>query len=667
MESTMFVKQVIRLMQNVFRIQMPIVLVAVCCTFIGCRSTILKEEYSPTSDREIDRILKFSQKNEWAKAEVEAKKLLDKDNLNPSVQRLYNFVSTERQLRQEKHLEAKIRSISENDSRTNPTLVTLLKDNKYPTLPPRREVRDAVDAINATPYVPPSFGKSIPTEASAPYPENEETERMEELLEQKVSLKLDKVTLESLIFNVLEANEINVVADRSLEAFKKEMSINVDNIRISDLLERVSRNFGVFFQWGPGMVWILDGKADKSLIEETRYFRLERGFVLPAKFGNSKVDSVTTTKKDGTRTVAESQTFEEFVQDGAPIFPSIETAVRKFFKGSDFLVDYEQNLIIATGTPDQLKVIDKIIEAFDRPIQQVLIEARFITVTESGFLQLGALWETGREDGSARSSIDFTGLDTPSVGLGLEKTWTDILNSEELTLTLTALQQSGHSQILSSPRLTVINNRPSRIKDGQEQFYYEEYTVKQQILENRSTSELVPSGKPVSITSGVALDVMASIGKDGDILLALNPKVTEDVVFETFATITDRDSAGRVVSNFEIKLPTYRTQDLSTRVIVQSGQTVVMGGVIQRNQSTFVESIPVLGNIPIIGAAFRRRTEIDQPRYLLIFVTATLLSDSGEFIENGTASENEDSQPLPVEVDTSPQPIQVETNGDSTK
>jgi type IV pilus assembly protein PilQ len=57
-----------------------------------------------------------------------------------------------------------------------------------------------------------------------------------------------------------------------------------------------------------------------------------------------------------------------------------------------------------------------------------------------------------------------------------------------------------------------------------------------------------------------------------------------------------------------------------------------MGGVLEREQSTYVESVPVLGNIPLIGPLFRRRSEIDIPRYLLIFVTATILSETGEFI-----------------------------------
>ena len=86
------------------------------------------------------------------------------------------------------------------------------------------------------------------------------------------------------------------------------------------------------------------------------------------------------------------------------------------------------------------------------------------------------------------------------------------------------------------------------------------------------------------------------------------------------------------MSRIPASLPTYRTQEISTRVAVKSGETVVMGGVLEREKSTYVESVPVLGDIPILGALFRRRTEVDTPRYLLVFVTATIVKDTGEFL-----------------------------------
>jgi type II secretory pathway component GspD/PulD (secretin) len=128
---------------------------------------------------------------------------------------------------------------------------------------------------------------------------------------------------------------------------------------------------------------------------------------------------------------------------------------------------------------------------------------------------------------------------------------------------------------------------------------------------------------------------MASISGDGkNIVLALNPKVNTSVELVPYATLSQPSftSNGVANSSFTITLPTYRTEEISTRVAVKSGDTVVMGGVLEREKTTYVESVPVLGDIPILGALFRRRTDIDTPRYLLIFVTATIVKDTGEFL-----------------------------------
>src|SRR5205814_8797103 len=115
--------------------------------------------------------------------------------------------------------------------------------------------------------------------------------------------------------------------------------------------------------------------------------------------------------------------------------------------------------------------------------------------------------------------------------------------------------------------------------------------------------------------------------------LDLNTRVNNDIKLAKHATLTDfQGVTNNPFSSFDINLPQYRTEELSTRVTVKSGDTVVMGGVLERQRATIVESVPVLGDIPILGALFRRRTEVDTPRYLLIFVTATILTDRGEFL-----------------------------------
>ncbi len=595
-----------------------------------------KIRYSAAHDLEIKEVFNLAESGRWEEAELRAAALSEKDPTDPAIQRVLTWVTKQRQLRREQAVEDRIREVDAKNSVFNPTLGGLLTEKKDRGLPPRKDVRDAVDRIENTPYVPDSFGKTV-IQRGELYSHESIKGRMSRILEKEVSVQLDNVTLEAIIFNLGQAEGINFIADKSLPAFQQKLSINLQKVKLSELLSYVSRNLDLQFQVGEDLIWVVDGKDPKKTLLETRFYRLRKGFIMPAQFGLPQTQ-VTLTTANNVTTRQEVQRFDKFVNDEAPLEPAIESAIKKFFVSTNvpapsYMIDYERNLIVAQGTREQLGIMDEIVKTFDKTVQQIYIEARFITVTRATFLQLGVLWETGRTPlTSSRTATDYTGLGT-DVGLGLQETFTNILGRDNLSATLTALEQGGESQTLSAPRLTVLNNRPATISDGKVQYYYEEYQVKQTILEQRSSSALVPSGKPVKINSGVSLRVLASVGADGrSILLALNPEVNTDVQLKPFATITDTDSSGNVVSTFDIKLPEYRTQELATRAVIKSGETVVMGGVLQRDQSTFVESVPVLGRIPIIGAAFRRRTEQDKPRYLLIFVTATLLTESGEFL-----------------------------------
>jgi type IV pilus assembly protein PilQ len=307
------------------------------------------------------------------------------------------------------------------------------------------------------------------------------------------------------------------------------------------------------------------------------------------------------------------------------------------------MIDYERNLVVARGTPEQLDVMERLIKEFDQPIQQVLIEAKFVTLSKPAFMQLGVLWQTSGFTSNGVPS-DFTGLvnnqNFPSlgsgvatVGRGISEVFTNILGAADLSATITALEQTGESQTLSAPRLTVLNNRPATISDGRVQYYYEEYSVSATVQQYYTSSSIYPSGKPTRVTAGAELNVLASISGDGkSILLALNPRVNTQVLLEKYTTVSQVNADGKVTSEFDIKLPTYRTQEINTRVAIKSGETIVMGGVLEREKTTYVESVPVLGDIPILGVLFRRRTEKDTPRYLLIFVTATIVKDTGEFL-----------------------------------
>lgn len=596
------------------------------------RSAPPKVAYSAFHDEEIKAILKLADEGRWEEAEARARALEAKDPQDSAARRLLGWVQKQREIQRNRALEDRIREIDAKQSAFNPTLKTLLTESKDRGLPPRKDVRDLVDQIEATPYIPSNYGRTNRVEGMLFDLESQQGAMMK-LLQKPISLHLDNTTLNDIIFTIGQTEGINFVADRSLPAFQQKLSIHMERVKLWELLRYIARNLDVQFQVGDELVWIVDGKDPKKALEETRVYRLRKGFILPARFGPDEVVQ-TRVVQNNVQTITEAQKLNAFVNDLAPQTIALERAITNFFTGSKYMIDYERNLVVARGTPEQLEVLETIIKEFDRGLQQVLIEARFVTVSAAAFQRLGVAWETGRTAfGTEQDTSTATALGILNPAFGISETFTNILNRRTLTATLSLLDQSGESQTLSAPRLTVINNLPATINDGRTQYYYEEYQVKQQILERRSSSAIVPSGKPTKIQSGASLDVLASVGGDGrTIFLALRPRVNSEVKLAPFATITDKDDAGNVVSTFDIKLPEYRTQELATRVAVRSGETVVMGGVLERLQTTYVESIPILGNLPVIGAAFRRRTEVDRPRYLLIFVTATLLSEDGQYL-----------------------------------
>jgi type II secretory pathway component GspD/PulD (secretin) len=624
------------------------------CIFTACQNPKPKApsappvEYSRKFDAEIKEIMDLARKGRWEEAQAKATALHEMAPKSTVVERVYTWVVQTGQQRREQALEDEIREIDAKNSAFSPTIKSLVTESKDRGLPARKDIRDAVDQIEKAPWIPDTYNKTV-REKGPLFDFESAKGRMIKILDKEVTIHLDNVPLETLLLTLSTNAGVNIVADKSLTALTNKLSVNLDKVKLGDFFRYVGRNYTLQFQVSDELVWVVDAKDKEKLYEETRFYRLRKGFVLPAEFGMPDATKTTTVAGPVT-TTTEVQKFTKFVNDLTPEMSSLERAITNLYKGT-YMIDYEHNLVMARSTPEQLDVMEKIIKEFDRPVQQVLIEARFVTISKPAFMQLGVLWQSG---GAGTNNIistlpqDFTGLvnnqNFPSslssagtvstaVGTGIQQVFTNVLSASGLQATISALEQSGESQTLSAPRLTVLNNHPAKISQGQVQYYYEQYAASAVAGQYYAASSILPSGKPNQVVAGAELSVLASISGDGkSILLALNPKVNSQVILETYTTISQYYAAGTPPTTFDIKLPTYTTEELNTRMTVKSGETVVMGGVLQRQKTVYVESVPVLGDIPIIGALFRRRTEIDAPVYLLVFVTATIVKDTGEFL-----------------------------------
>lgn len=259
--------------------------------------------------------------------------------------------------------------------------------------------------------------------------------------------------------------------------------------------------------------------------------------------------------------------------------------------------------------------------------------------------------ETLNPDGtlSASGEIDLPIVDNPppipgtnNIGLSANPlaTITGILGEFDVNAVVRALSQQAGTELLSAPRLTVLSGNPATITVAQELRYPQSFGQVQSQVGTGSASGggsagvAITAGTPQEFTTrnvGVELKVTPTVEEDDrSISLDLNPKVTEFEGFVEYGGQSVAVSGGTTVtvpSGFF--QPIFAVREVSTKVTIWDGATLVMGGLTREDVKKVSDKVPVLGSIPGLGRLFRSKGESTQKRNLLIFVTAHLVNPGG--------------------------------------
>jgi type IV pilus assembly protein PilQ len=293
--------------------------------------------------------------------------------------------------------------------------------------------------------------------------------------------------------------------------------------------------------------------------------------------------------------------------------------------------DVRTNTLLLNDTPDKIKQLRDLIAVLDTPVQQVLIESRIVIATDNFERDLGAKFganatrtnpsgqviQTGGtiggvpgNNGAATASAGANGagglnFNLPSttaagsIGLAI------LGKNYSLDLELSAAQTEGLSETISSPRVITANHEEADIRQGQEIGYV--------TFQNSST------GAAGSGTATVQF-------KDAVLELKVTPTITADDRIYLQINVTKDALAGFVTVPGSGQVPTIDTRSINTSVLVDNGQTVVLGGIYEIDKSNTIVKVPGLGDIPVIGALFRQTSRIVNKAELLIFVTPRILS-----------------------------------------
>jgi type IV pilus assembly protein PilQ len=296
------------------------------------------------------------------------------------------------------------------------------------------------------------------------------------------------------------------------------------------------------------------------------------------------------------------------------------------------VADDRTNTLMVSDIPKKVAQIRELVRVIDRPVDQVIIEARIVIATETFAREVGAKFGingAAGKDGD-RSSLGFGGSDTASSGnaitrgnnpntrgaitrnlnvdLGVQNPAgalaLSILNAGYLLdVELSAMQEEGRGEVISNPRVVTSNQREAVIRQGQEVGYV---TVTQGAGAGGNVAQQTVQFKDVLLE----MKVTPTITNDGRVFLNMNVKKDE---VEDFV----QAEIGSV--------PLINKREVNTAVLIEDGQTVVIGGVYEFRDRSDIQKVPFLGDIPFLGNLFKKKGKNKEKAELLIFVTPKVL------------------------------------------
>lgn len=311
--------------------------------------------------------------------------------------------------------------------------------------------------------------------------------------------------------------------------------------------------------------------------------------------------------------------------------------------GGKIQVDVRSNALVITERPSRMNRIQEVIDTLDRATDQVMIESKFIEVSNGDLSDIGVDWAYLNENasdllggsgagsgnpgfspqpydievtrGTPNGSV-FAGEDSYANGLaniaagGASGGLVAVFSSSQFAATLTAIQTENRSKLVSNPTVVVMNNQQAVFQVG-EDYPIREFSV------NDETGQL-ETGEIDYRFVGIELDVTPSVNAAGMITLDVHPVVS------ALGDVVPTNVGGAILED-----RIFKKRDAKTQVTIKDGYTIALGGLTAETEDNDESKIPFLGDLPFLGQLFRSDVSSEASTNLIIFLTAKTLNPDG--------------------------------------
>lgn len=457
-------------------------------------------------------------------------------------------------------------------------------------------------------------------------------------VEPRFDIKVHRANARQFFMGLVDDSSHNMILHPKV---KGRITLDLKNVNVLDVMDVVRDVYGYDFEKNRTGYSVFPNTM-RTKIFTLNYLNVNRSGGSNMSVSSGQVtESVSGTgaSANTTQNISGSSINTESKSDFWKDLNTSLTALIGTKKGRNVVVSPQSGMIVVRAMPHEIRAVEKFINKTQSVIQrQVIIEAKILEVELNERFQTGINWAALQASGNDSVLAGQTGGGSIFGGSGVTGIAgnSGVLNPSSLTqLSGTAakafggmfslalnvgsdfaafielLKTQGDVQVLSSPQISTVNNQKAVIKVGKDEFFITD------VESNTSTTTATASTQSnVELTpffSGVALDVIPQISEDGEIILHVHPSVS---------SVVEKTKNINVSSGTSLSVPlaisSIRESDSIIRA--KSGQVVILGGLMQNTIEQQVSKIPLLGDIPLLGALFRHTQDISKKSELVILL-----------------------------------------------
>jgi len=413
--------------------------------------------------------------------------------------------------------------------------------------------------------------------------------------------------------------------------------IVMDDVPLTDAIKNLARQAGLNYMLDPKLSFAQagpDGKTMGQPMVSIRWENITAEQALSALLNNYNLQLVTDQKTKIARVTVRdpaapdplmTKIFQLKFASPSNVLAGVQVLLTD--KRSRVVADVRTSQLVVLGTEKELDAVDKMIERLDTQTKQVLIEARLLETSINPQTIKGIDWRgtlQAQHFAAGNNAIDGV-LQNPKLLMNAShgsffSPATAFLNADGVNAVLSFINQNSEAKVLSEPRTVTLDNNLATLS----------VTRAVPILNVTAGTANTTGGSQITYTNlGVILNVTPRISANNFVNLHVEPEVSR-----VFDTVT------KTVSDAVFQADEYDIRKMETHVMIPSGNTLVLGGLVQDDLRTGTTKVPVLGDIPGLGYLFRSKSKALQKNNLLIFVTPTIIADtdyqptSTDFLKN---------------------------------